>query len=121
MRGDRRGRYAGMAVPAGCVVGSREAPRAAAGIGFPVAVKMVSERLPHKTEAGAVALGISSPAEVEAAVARIHADVRRHDAGALSDHFLIELQRSRHPSPARATASRTDSPSARSTGSSRSS
>ena len=83
-------RDAGMAVPAGCVVGSREAPQAAAGIGFPVAVKMVSERLPHKSEAGAVALGISSPAQVQAAVARIHAEVRRHDPGALSDRFLIE-------------------------------
>ena len=83
-------RRAGMPVPAGCVAGSRDAPQAAAEIGFPVAVKMVSDRLPHKTEAGAVALGVSSPAEVEAAVARIRADVHRYDADAVSDRFLIE-------------------------------
>ena len=83
-------RRAGMPVPAGHVVGSRDARQVAAEIGFPVAVKMVSERLPHKTEAGAVAIGVSSPAEVEAAVARIRADVHRYDTGAVSDRFLIE-------------------------------
>ena len=83
-------RSIGMPVPVGCVAGPREAPRAAAEIGFPVAVKMVSDRLLHKTEAGAVALGVSSPAEVEAVVARIRAGVLRHDAGAASDRFLIE-------------------------------
>ena len=80
----------GIPVPAGCVTGARDAPEAAASIGFPVAVKLVSEHLPHKTEAGAVALGISSPAEVEAAVARIRAGVRRFDAGASADRFLVE-------------------------------
>ena len=83
-------RDAGMPVPAGRVTSARDAPDAAANLGFPVALKMVSHRLPHKTEAGAVALGISSRAEAEAAVARIRADVGRHDAGALSDRFLIE-------------------------------
>ena len=80
----------GIPIPAGCVTGAREAPEAAARIGFPVAVKLVSEHLLHKTEAGAVALGISSPAEVEAAVARIRARVRRLDADAPSDRFLVE-------------------------------
>ena len=81
---------AGIPIPAGRVTGAREAPEAAARIGFPVAVKLVSEHLLHKTEAGAVALGISSPAEVEAAVARIRAGVRRLDADAPADRFLVE-------------------------------
>lgn len=80
----------GIPIPAGCVTGARDAPEAAASIGFPVAVKLVNEHLPHKTEAGAVALGISNPAEVEAAVARIRAGVRRFDAGASADRFLVE-------------------------------
>ena len=80
----------GIPIPAGCVTGAREAPEAAAGIGFPVAVKLVSAHLLHKTEAGAVALGISSPVEVEAAVARIRAGVRRFDADAPADRFLVE-------------------------------
>ena len=81
---------AGMPIPPGRVVGAGAAPQAAAEIGFPVAVKMVSELLPHKTETGAVALGVSSPTEVRAAIARIRADVRRHDARAVSDRFLVE-------------------------------
>ena len=80
----------GIPVPAGCVTGARGAPEAAASIGFPVAVKLVNEHLPHKTEAGAVVLGISSPAEVEAAVARIRAGVRRFDVDAPVDRFLVE-------------------------------
>ena len=83
-------RRAGVPVPAGRVAGTRDAPRVAEDIGFPVAVKMLSDRLPHKTEAGAVALGVSSPADVEAAIARIRACVHRYDAGAVSDRFLIE-------------------------------
>ena len=81
---------AGMPIPSGRVVGPGAAPEVAAEIGFPVAVKMVSALLPHKTEAGAVVLGVSSPAEVGAAIARIRADVRRHDARAVSERFLIE-------------------------------
>ena len=80
----------GIPVPAGCLTRAREAPEAAASIGFPVAVKLVNEHLPHKTEAGAVALGVSSPSEVEAAVARIRAGVRRFDADAPADRFLVE-------------------------------
>ena len=80
----------GIPIPSGCVTGAREAPEAAARIGFPVAVKLVSEHLLHKTEAGAVALGVSSPAEVEAAVARIRAGVRRLDADVSADRFLVE-------------------------------
>ena len=83
-------RSAGVPVPAGRLTSARDVPDAAASLGFPVALKMVSHRLPHKTEAGAVALGISSRTEAEAAVARIRADVGRHDAGALSDRFLVE-------------------------------
>ena len=89
-RAKTRLRSAGMPVPAGRVTSARDAPDAAADLGFPVALKMSSHRLPHKTEAGAVALGISSRVEAEAAVARIRADVGRHDAGAMSDRFLVE-------------------------------
>ena len=81
---------AGIPVPDGRVASAREAPEVAAEIGFPVAVKMLSERLLHKTEAGAVSLGLESRAAVEAAVARIRAAVGRYDAGAATDRFLVE-------------------------------
>lgn len=83
-------RTAGMPVPPGRAAGGREAPDAAAEIGFPVAVKLLDESLPHKTGAGAVALGLSSRGEVEDAVARIRAAARRRDAGAPPDRFLVE-------------------------------
>ena len=83
-------RHAGMPAPAGRDADGREAPDAAAEIGFPVAVKILSDRLPHKIEAGAVVLRLSNREGAEDAVARVRAAVRRHDAGALSDRFLVE-------------------------------
>jgi len=80
----------GIPIPAGCVTDAHEAPEIATRLGFPVAVKLVSEHLLHKTEAGAVALGMSSSAEVEAAVVRIGASVRGSDAEAAADRFLVE-------------------------------
>ncbi len=44
-----------------------EAARIAAEIGFPVAMKVESADIPHKTEAGAIRLGVGSPAEAETA------------------------------------------------------
>ena len=81
---------AGVPIPAGIATGAEAAPEAAAAVGFPVAVKMLSDRLPHKTDAGAVALGLAGRTQVEAAVARIRASVRGHDEEALSDRFLVE-------------------------------
>ncbi len=48
-----------------------EAARAARRLGFPVAVKVVSPDLAHKTEARALALGLDTPAAVRQASARI--------------------------------------------------
>ena len=44
-----------------------EAAAAAQAMGFPVALKVVSPDLPHKSEAGGVVLGLAGPAEVAAA------------------------------------------------------
>lgn len=59
-------------------------------LGYPVALKMVSAKLPHKTEAGAVRLGLSSAEEVTAAVQRMRADVAAYNPAALTDVFLVE-------------------------------
>ena len=54
-------RALGIAVPDETVVdGPEAAAEAALGIGFPVAVKVLSRKLPHKTEAGAVALDLGT-------------------------------------------------------------
>ena len=90
---DRRapGQDAGFARGAGIpdprrlrMTGAREAPEAAARIGFPVAVKLVSERLAAQDRGRCRRPGDFEPgAQVEAAVARIRAGVRGLDAGAL--------------------------------------
>jgi acetyl-CoA synthetase len=72
---------AGVPVPEGRLVPAGDAAAYADKLGYPVAVKAVSAALSHKTEAGAVALGLASPDEVHAAVERM--------AG-LSGQFLVE-------------------------------
>ena len=55
-----------------------------------MAIKALSAALPHKTEAGAVILGVRGAAEAEAAAARITANVAAHDPALRLDRFLIE-------------------------------
>lgn len=55
------------------------AAAAAASLGFPVALKAVSRRIVHKSDAGAVRLGLASPEEVMVAGREIFAALR--DAG----------------------------------------
>lgn len=81
---------AGILVPSGMVTNQLGAHKAAAKIGFPVALKMVSSDLAHKTDAGAVNLGLSSKSEVSAAVSKMIECVQKYSPAALSDQFLIE-------------------------------
>ncbi len=67
-----------------------DAPNLAAEFGFPVVLKMLSTRLPHKSEAGAVRLGLASPRAVEAAVAEMGRTVASYDGDAVTDRFLVE-------------------------------
>jgi acyl-CoA synthetase (NDP forming) len=57
----------GLKVPKGVVVAYEEAASAGRSIGFPVAIKAVSPKLAHKSEAGAVKLNIATPDEAAAA------------------------------------------------------
>ena len=55
-------RNAGVPVPASAVAASREeAADAAARIGFPVVLKIVSPDVVHKSDAGGVVLNVDSP------------------------------------------------------------
>ena len=58
-------------VPLELVSSADEAVRAAGRLGFPVAVKISSAAMPHKSELGAVALGLRDEAEVAAAYERV--------------------------------------------------
>ena len=55
-----------------------EAAEAAAKIGFPVVLKIVSPQVVHKSEAGGVAVGLSSAEAVKAAAAKIFESVKKH-------------------------------------------
>jgi acyl-CoA synthetase (NDP forming) len=62
----------GIAVPAGTVVeGEEECVRAARELDWPVALKLSSPQLQHKSESGALALGLASEAEVRTAHRRL--------------------------------------------------
>lgn len=58
-------------VPEALVATPGEAERAARRLGFPIAVKLVAPALAHKTDAGALALGLTTAAEVRAAAAAL--------------------------------------------------
>jgi acetyl coenzyme A synthetase (ADP forming)-like protein len=73
----------GIPVPKeGVATTAAEAAKLAAGMGFPVVLKIVSPQILHKTEAGGVLVGVKSAAEVEQGFATIMANTRKYDAKA---------------------------------------
>lgn len=68
---------AGVNVPTLRVAAPDRAHEAASEIGFPVALKALDARLQHKTEAGAVRIGLTSPQEVREAIDAMRADMKR--------------------------------------------
>ena len=80
----------GLNVPEGRIAESAEVPEIAEKLSFPVVIKMVGKNLEHKTDAGAVALNLSSCEEVKTAVDRIKKDVEHFNPDALSEQFLVE-------------------------------
>ncbi len=62
---------------------------AAAGLGYPLALKAQSRDLPHKTEAGAVALGLRDEAALLAAWDAMHAALRTHAPAAVLQGVLV--------------------------------
>jgi len=59
-------------------------------IGYPIALKIESRDVPHKTEAGGVALNLPDAAAVGAAFARITASARRYKADAAIDGVIVQ-------------------------------
>jgi acetyltransferase len=62
----------------------------AADIGFPVALKIVSPDVTHKTEVGGVALGLTDRAAVQAAAQAMRAGLLARQPGARVGGFLIQ-------------------------------
>src|SRR6476646_5164676 len=70
----------GIPVPQeGVAKSAAEAAKLAAGMGFPVVLKIVSPEILHKTEAGGVLVGIKSAADVEQGSATIMANAKKYN------------------------------------------
>jgi acetate---CoA ligase (ADP-forming) len=81
----------GIAVPREILANnSEQAVSASREIGGPVALKIVSPDILHKTEAGGVKLGLSSPQDVSAAAADILASARRYAPEARIDGVSVQ-------------------------------
>ncbi|MFH9405114.1 acetate--CoA ligase family protein [Streptomyces sp. NPDC017638] len=81
----------GIAVPGEELAGDvDEAVAAAARLGGPVVLKIVSPDILHKTEAGGVVVGVEGAAEVRAAFHRIVAGARAYDAAARIEGVQVQ-------------------------------
>ena len=81
----------GIAVPREIMARDPEHAASAAGrIGGPVAIKIVSPDIPHKTEAGGVRLGLSTPDNVREAARNIVASALRYAPDARIDGISVQ-------------------------------
>ena len=81
----------GIALPRSHAAGSvAEAATAAERMGFPVALKIRSRDILHKTEAGGVALGLQDRAAVQAAAQALVASARAREPDARIEGFLVQ-------------------------------
>ncbi|MDH3443820.1 MAG: acetate--CoA ligase family protein, partial [Deltaproteobacteria bacterium] len=73
------------------LIGSGDAAAAAAErMGFPVALKIESAQITHKSDVGGVALKLASAAEVRRAYAQIHQHVSARAPGAIIDGVVVQ-------------------------------
>ncbi|MEE8284436.1 MAG: acetate--CoA ligase family protein, partial [Alphaproteobacteria bacterium] len=83
----------GIKVPIEAIAASAdEAVKAARDLGFPVVLKAVSAALPHKTEAGAVLLGLASEDAVRAGYDKILENVAEAAPAVVLDGVLVARQ-----------------------------
>jgi acetyltransferase len=77
-------------VPTEVVLDAAEAAHAATRIGFPVAVKILSREITHKTDVGGVALDLGTEQAVRDAVGAMHDKVCTAAPGARIDGFVVQ-------------------------------
>jgi acyl-CoA synthetase (NDP forming) len=86
------GRQGIVFAPERFVTDADQAAKAAAALGWPVVLKIVSPDIAHKTEAGGVALDIADERALRAAVASMRQRVLAHRPGARIDGFIVARQ-----------------------------
>lgn len=69
---------------------AHEAIEAAEQIGYPVALKIASRRIVHKSDVGGVILGIRNTLEMEGAVSKLARALRQHGADPEQEGFLVQ-------------------------------
>lgn len=84
------GAYGIAAVPEAAAATAEDAAAAAEKLGYPVAVKIDSPDIAHKTEAGGVMLNLTGPEEVRGAFAVVTGEAARRRSGAVVRGVLVQ-------------------------------
>ena len=80
----------GLPIPNGVLSTPDKALQDAVSLGYPLVLKAVSAQLPHKTEAGAVALNLKDGAALSAALEKMSASIAAYAPGVPFDQLLLE-------------------------------
>jgi acyl-CoA synthetase (NDP forming) len=83
-------RALGVPVAASVEMGIAEAGSTALPFAYPVVAKVLSDAVPHKTEAGGVVIGIDGPEALAAAARKIAASVAARRPGVTADRLLVQ-------------------------------
>jgi acyl-CoA synthetase (NDP forming) len=80
----------GLPTPNGVLSTPDKALKDAEALGYPLVLKAVSTQLPHKTEAGAVALNLKDGAALSVALEKMRASIAAYAPGVPFDQLLLE-------------------------------
>lgn len=80
----------GLTTPTGILSTPEHAIADALTLGYPLVLKAVSAELPHKTEAGAVALNLRDDQALTAALAHMRVQIAAYAPGVAFDQLLLE-------------------------------
>ena len=84
----------GLPLPSGVLSTPERALADAEQVGYPLVLKAVSSELPHKTEAGGVALNLRDAGQLQSALARMRRDLAEHAPTLAFDQVLLEAMAS---------------------------
>ncbi len=80
----------GIAKPKQIILREDEAVPEDLGFDYPVVAKLISSDLPHKTEAGAIRVGLADKSELNRAIEGMKAAAERHTAGYAREGVLVQ-------------------------------